>query len=577
MYMLIGCKKESQGPLEPEDKNNEGFVRYEKNFLNALWKIDPDWAASVGNHTNDSVLLTPSEQRKKMLDLAKLHLDSLNRYPENELSTANRMDYSLIQNFLRSSQWKLQQLKSYEWDPTNYIITDAFANILNNKSVSLGERVRTFNEKLAQLPAYFKDAQKQVKNPVAELTEAAITQLTQGTAIIENNFIDSIKRAGITETEQKVMTERAKAGAAAAKTFVTWLKANAGKGRSFRLGKELYEDKFQNTLQASLTSQQAFNAAVERKKALHKQAIKIARELWPKHLSGKAMPSDSLDMVAQVMEAVATQHPEQSHFKNAIEKSLPEISTFVQTKELLSVNPAEQPIVRKAPTYISNIWGAQLSGYMPYNPQSTIYYNVANVEKMDGEKPKEYLLEYNNYALQLLNIHEIVPGKFTQLTYAQKNPSLIKAVFANDAMINGWAAYAEEMMIEAGYGESSPEVKLMWCKRGLITACNAIIDYSVHTGGMTQPQAVKLLTKEAFQQPSLAENTWAIVALNSIKLMSEFTGYKEILNLRQDYKKKMADKYRIKEFHEKFLSYGNAPVKYIKEAMLAKEEPAGPK
>jgi len=32
----------------------------------------------------------------------------------------------------------------------------------------------------------------------------------------------------------------------------------------------------------------------------------------------------------------------------------------------------------------------------------------------------------------------------------------------------------------------------------------------------------------------------------------------------------MGDKYSVKEFNEKFLSYGSAPVKFIKELMLGK-------
>ncbi|HAL81887.1 MAG TPA: hypothetical protein DCO83_06355 [Mucilaginibacter sp.] len=42
------------------------------------------------------------------------------------------------------------------------------------------------------------------------------------------------------------------------------------------------------------------------------------------------------------------------------------------------------------------------------------------------------------------------------------------------------------------------------------------------------------------------------------------------MDLREAYKKKMGDKYKLKDFNEKFLSYGSAPVRYIKEAMLAK-------
>ncbi|MGN6478427.1 MAG: DUF885 family protein, partial [Flavipsychrobacter sp.] len=51
-------------------------------------------------------------------------------------------------------------------------------------------------------------------------------------------------------------------------------------------------------------------------------------------------------------------------------------------------------------------------------------------------------------------------------------------------------------------------------------------------------------------------------------LCSYFTGYTEIYELREELKKKMGNKFNLKAFHEKFLSYGSAPVKYIKEMML---------
>jgi len=87
---------------------------------------------------------------------------------------------------------------------------------------------------------------------------------------------------------------------------------------------------------------------------------------------------------------------------------------------------------------------------------------------------------------------------------------------------------------------------------------------------MSKEQAIKLLTREAFQQQAEAEGKWKRVSVSSVQLTSYYTGYKEITELRDAYKKKMGDKYSVKEFNEKFLSYGSAPVKFIKELMLGK-------
>jgi uncharacterized protein (DUF885 family) len=184
-----------------------------------------------------------------------------------------------------------------------------------------------------------------------------------------------------------------------------------------------------------------------------------------------------------------------------------------------------------------------------------------------AEKSESYLREYNDYILQILNIHEAIPGHYTQLVYSNQSPSLIKAIFGNGAMVEGWAVYAERMMLESGY-KNSDEMWLMYYKWNLRTTCNAILDYSVHTKNMSKEEAMNLLVTEAFQQQAEAEGKWNRVNLSQVQLCSYFTGYTEIYDFREMLKKEEDAKFNLKQFHEKFLSYGSAPVKYIKELML---------
>jgi uncharacterized protein (DUF885 family) len=134
-------------------------------------------------------------------------------------------------------------------------------------------------------------------------------------------------------------------------------------------------------------------------------------------------------------------------------------------------------------------------------------------------------------------------------------------------MVEGWAVYAERMMLESGY-KNSDEMWLMYYKWNLRTTCNAILDYSVHTKNMSKEEAMNLLVTEAFQQQAEAEGKWNRVNLSQVQLCSYFTGYTEIYDFREMLKKEEDAKFNLKQFHEKFLSYGSAPVKYIKELML---------
>ncbi len=561
--------------MPEEEKGNEGFQKYEGRFLDELWKLNPSWATSVGFHMYDSVLLMPAEQRKKMLDFAKYNLDSLNHYPEMTLNEANQMDFRMMQNFLRSTQWSIQQLKAHEWDPTNYNVTGTFAYILNERYAPLSKRLTSFYQRMEGIPAYYKEAQKQVVNPVPELTELAINQLNGGADVFEKDFVDSVNKSSLPEAKQKEMVARAKLSAGAIKAFAEWLKTNkSGKGRSFRLGKTLYDDKFNYEIESSFTPQQMFNAAVERKKMLHREMAKLSRELWTKYMGDKKMPSDSLEMIAQVIGAISNEHVKPEDFQLAIEKQIPKLTAFVNQKKLLTLDPAKPLVVRREPAYMAGVAGASVSSPGPYEKNGNTYYNVGSLKGWSAERAESYLREYNNYTLQILNIHEAIPGHYVQLVYSNKTPSLIKSIFSNGAMVEGWAVYGEEMMLDAGYGDGAPEMRLMWYKWNLRSVCNAILDFSVHTANMTKEQAIKLLTKEAFQEQAEAEGKWTRVTVSSVQLTSYFTGYKEIKQLREDYKTKLGDKFNLQEFNEKFLSYGSAPVKLIREAMMAKDKPA---
>ena len=573
--LLISCKKDG-GSIQEMNKDDAAFNGYTKHFLEALWKLDPDRATMTGYHNYDSLLVIPSDNyRDKINTFCKVETDSLLRYDPNGLTDANKIDFQLIQSELQQMQWNLQSLKAWEWNPNSYNFISTFAYILNEKYAPLDKRLRNFYEKMDNIPAYYKEAQKQIKNPVPELTSLTIDQLNGGISVFEKDFADSLKKTKIAEATQKQMLARAKLSADAIKNFADWLgKLKSPKPRSFRLGQNLYQDKFKYEIQSELNAQQVYNAAMERKKLVHREMVKLSKQLWPKYFGKGDMPKDSLELISKMIDTLSTKHVKPEDFQTAIQGILPKLVDFVNAKNLLAQDPSKPLIVRKEPAYMAGVAGASVSSPGPYDKGGNTYFNVGSLAGWSSARAESYLREYNQYLLQILCIHEAIPGHYTQLVYSNKAPSLIKSVLQNGAMIEGWAVYSEEMMLDAGYGNNDPELRLMWYKWNLRSVCNTILDYSVHANNMTKEQALKLLTQEAFQQQAEAEGKWKRVSVSSVQLTSYYTGYKEIIDLRDAYKKKMGDKYTVKDFNEKFLSYGSAPVKFIKELMLGKKQEA---
>jgi uncharacterized protein (DUF885 family) len=563
----------SSSNLDPQ------FEKYKENFIEQLWKTYPGWASSQGYHKYDSLLVIPDNAtREKEIAFAKANLDSLNNYDPASLSDNNKTDHHMISDQLKGIIWSITEQRSFEWNPSEYNVSGAFAEMLNGNYDSLDVRLRNFYLKMANVPAYYEAAKKNIKNPTLEHTELAIGQNLGGISVFETDFPAALNKTKFGEQEKQSMEAAAKACVKAIKDYAEWLKKLDNKTpRSFRLGKELYAKKFEFDIQSGYTADQIYEKAIAHKKDLHEKMFVLADKLWSKHMGSKAKPADKQQLIRQVIDKLSEKHVPADSFQTAIEQQMPVLVEFIKQKNLIYIDPSKPLVVRKEPNYMAGVAGASISAPGPYDKNGNTYYNVGSLSGWDKERAESYLREYNHYILQILNIHEAIPGHYTQLVYANQSPSLIKSLFGNSTMIEGWAVYTERMMLENGYGadpstgsgQASDEMWLMYYKWNLRSTCNTILDYSVHTMNMSKEDAMHLLVDEAFQQKTEAENKWRRVSVTQVQLCCYFTGYTEIYDFREELKKKMGDKFDLKAFHEKFLSYGSAPVKYIKELMLA--------
>ena len=560
---------------------NVQFDNYKATFIEELWKTYPSWASSQGYHKFDSILVIPNDAaRVKELAFSKANLDSLKTYDLAGLSDNNKTDYYMIENQLKSIEWAINELKSFAWNPSDYNVSGAFAEILNGNYDSLDVRLRNFNLKMANIPAYYEAAKNNITDPTVEHTQLAIDQNIGGISVFEKDFHEALNKVHFGEHEKQMMKANARESVKAIKDYAAWLKSFDNKTpRSFRLGKDLYAKKFEFDIQSGYTIDEIYAKAVAHKKELHEKMFELADKLWEKHVGGSidatlgkkgkiSKPTDSLQLIKQVIDKISEKHVNPEEFQTAIEQQLPVLVDFIKKKDLIYIDPSKPLVVRKEPDYMAGVAGASISAPGPYDKNGNTYYNVGSLSGWDKDKAESYLREYNHYILQILNIHEAIPGHYTQLVYSNQSPSLIKSLFGNSAMIEGWAVYTERMMLENGY-DDSPEMWLMYYKWNLRSTCNTILDYSVHTKDMSKEVAMNLLTNEAFQQKTEAEGKWKRVSVTQVQLCCYFTGYTEIYDFREDVKKQMADKFKLQQFHEKCLSYGSAPVKYIKELMVA--------
>lgn len=562
-----GNKNDSKGNSSTADNT---FGDYKEGLVLRFWEMYPSWASSVGYHNFDSVLNVPDETwRKKELSFINAELDSLKKFESKNLNDNNRTDYYLIENQLKASVWSILDMKAHEWDPSMYNLGSVFGDMLNNTYDSLDNRLRNFYLRMENIPAYYEAAKKNITNPTSEHTQLAIDQNTGSLGVFDKELKNALAQSSLKESEKNDIIARAENSVKAIKDYVEWLKnLKNDSPRSFRLGKELYAKKFEFDIMSAYTPQEMYEKAMMRKKELHIKMAELAIKLWPANMGKQLLPADTLKMIRLVIDKLSLNHVEPDSFQSAIERQLKDLANFVNRKNLIYMDPSRPLVVRREPDYMAGVAGASINAPGPYDKKGNTYYNVGSLSGWPKEKAESYLREYNNYILQILNIHEAIPGHYTQLIYSNESPSIIKSILGNGSMVEGWAVYTERMMLEEGYGDNDPAMWLMYYKWNLRATCNFILDYSVHAGNMTKEEGMKLLLVEAFQQQAEAENKWRRVSLTQVQLTSYFNGYTEIYEFREELKNKLGDKFNLKEFHEKFLGFGSAPVKYVRELML---------
>jgi uncharacterized protein (DUF885 family) len=97
---------------------------------------------------------------------------------------------------------------------------------------------------------------------------------------------------------------------------------------------------------------------------------------------------------------------------------------------------------------------------------------------------------------------------------------------------------------------------------------NAVLDQAIHVDGMSRDDAMKLMTVTTFQQEREAAGKWVRAQLTSAQLPTYFVGYSEHLDLRNEVQKREGDKFNLKAYHDKLLSFGSPPVRFARELML---------
>lgn len=559
-------------PQQPASQD-AAFATASEAFLEGWWELHPDQAIGAGYYRTADRLPAPDATYREAVDaFVTAWTRKLAAFDPAALDSGHASDLAILKTQLAATQWYQDTFRDWVWNPADYNVGESFSLLLETPYAPLEERLRTVSSRLAQVPAYYQTALKNLDRPTLEHTRLGVEQNLGSLEVLGPACEAKVRGSALPQSEKDLLLHRLEAARAAIQGYADGLRALAarleakGEARSFRIGKAFYERQFAFDIQSSRTGEATYRKALEEKERLLATMSDLAGTLWPTYFKGVPMPSDRLERIARVIDKLSEHHCAPADFFTAIRDRIPKLQAWVASHHLVALDSSSPLQVRETPPYLRGSAGASVSGPGPYDPKATTYYNVTPLTDLPPEQAESYLREYNDWTLQILSIHEAMPGHYVQGLHANRTPSRIKAIFGNGAMVEGWAVYGELLMMESGY-DNSPEMWLLYSKWYLRSVCNTILDYSVHVLDMDRDAAMKLLTREAFQTRAEAEEKWTRATLSSVQLASYFSGFSDIHELRRLYRQRLGKRFDLQAFNDRFLSYGNAPVGVIRHLM----------
>jgi uncharacterized protein (DUF885 family) len=556
-------------------KEDERFNEFVKDFFEGYFRRNPVEATWIGDHRFDGELddMSPPAIQEE-IDWLRSRLRGLGDFKSQDLNQELRIDYEILKNKIEGKLFNLEVLKGWEKNPLsyNYLMGGSLNALINREFSSLDERMKSLIQRLEKLPRLLHQAKENLKNPPRIHSETVIRQNQGIIHLIEKDLSKAVEKTP--ELKKKFQKESERA-VAALKDYQDYLEKDLlprSKG-DFRLGRELFEKKLSYTLHSTLDPDEILQRAQSEYKRVRKDMLEIAlplhNKIFPSHKHPETGESLINIVVREVQDEIARDHPKGEELLEVCRKTNLDLEKFVKERELISLSDDQPLEVKWTPEFSRGVAGAGLDSPGPLEKHLKSYYYVSPIPgNWTKDEEESFLKEYNNEMIKVLSIHEAIPGHYVQLYYSNRYPSMVRSVFGSGSFIEGWAVYTERMMIDSGYDNYNPKLKLQQLKFYLRGVINTILDNKIHTEGMPEEEALTLMIDGGFQEESEARGKWRRACLTSTQLSTYFVGVQEILDLERDYRKRAGEGFTQKAFNESLLSHGSPPVKFLRELLL---------
>jgi uncharacterized protein (DUF885 family) len=535
------------------------YDQLSEQFFSIYYTYHPSHATRQGLHQFDNHLghYHRSEIEETLRDIKQVQRQ-LSQIDPTQMDHDHALDYAVLQTRIKREIYWIETWRFWENNPLFYkdAITEGIFNLVGRDFAPLDERLQLVISRERDIPDVLQAARENLHNPPREYTELAI-RFFDGAKLF---FRGIVQEFASVDDPALVAAFQASNNAALAEidSFVAWLREDLlpRSHGSFAVGTA--------GIQAILDCEEMIDVPVE--DILKRCYDDLAKtEAAIAELTRKIDPAATPD---ELRERMRDNHPSADDLLPAMRRELARMRGFLVDRNLMTI-PPELPevIVSPIPPYSSA--GGMMLTPGPFETRATEAYLAINLPQPDwpAERVERQLRDFNYYSMMLLFSHESYPGHHTQFFLEKRVPLRASKDHDSDSNSDGWADYGKRMLVEEAYGELDPLYYLADLQATRSSIVAAIAGMEIHMGRRTLDQAADFIASASGRPREMAFRLLDRAVYYPTHL-TYYIGSEMMRKLRDDYRALRGSDWSLREFHDRFMSYGLIPIKLIRADML---------
>ena len=512
------------------------------------------------------IVVHSRDEYERAADAYRTLIAELDRIEVGTLSPDDAIDHDLLRSHLDIRLFEIEEVRLFEQVPMRYFELSQTDRLLLRPCAANDQVIELAIAELERLPMVLDNARDNLKSPARTWTENAVVIARYAQLLLS----DELPAACFLNDELKdQMLAVASPALDAVASFARWLeqellprstRSPAWRPQEIDRYHRVYE-KLGYDVDAMLA------VASEEEESVRREMTELAKLIHP---------SGDLRTVWELMKNEAPPWPQvlpmaEWYVEEAADWLESDAQHIIGIPENFDYGTViTTPMARRTLSFGGASYGPTVAGRI------SGYYVLTPLEEWlsDAEKASR-IKAYNPYWTHVISYHEWV-GHNVQRAWATNMPDRpARKLFRSAYLSQAWSFYLEKLFEDEGYFERLPHLEAlktrmarlqmrMWRIQRILTKLG------MAKGTMTFDEAVQAYVDEIGMERA---NAFIEVQRDSQSPSSpgrEIIGERLILEMRDEYAKRMGQHYQMRSFHEALLSQGELPLPVIRR-LLANE------